>query len=195
MAKDDRTRNWTFIIYPESALTNWRDILDNEHIQWVESPLHDKDLNADGEPKKSHWHILVMFQGNKSFEQVKKLTEKLKATIPQKCASAKGLIRYMAHLDNPEKTKYDSGKIIGHGGVDIAEYLRPTSATRYLLIKEMISYIKENDVNEFEDFVNYAMNERFDDWFQLLCDSSAYIIDKVIKSHRHRWKEGKHLRK
>ncbi|WP_312844784.1 Rep family protein, partial [Staphylococcus epidermidis] len=31
-----RTRNWTFVIYPESVSEGWRDILDNEHIQWVE---------------------------------------------------------------------------------------------------------------------------------------------------------------
>ncbi|MEJ7448104.1 Rep family protein, partial [Staphylococcus epidermidis] len=36
-----RTRNWTFVIYPESVFQNWRDVLDNEYIQWVESPLHD----------------------------------------------------------------------------------------------------------------------------------------------------------
>ena len=44
-----RTRNWTFVIYPESVSEGWRDILDDEHIQWVESPLHDKDTNPNGE--------------------------------------------------------------------------------------------------------------------------------------------------
>ena len=39
--KDERTRNWTFVIYPESAPKNWRDVLDEQHIQWVESPLHE----------------------------------------------------------------------------------------------------------------------------------------------------------
>ncbi|MEJ7395920.1 Rep family protein, partial [Staphylococcus epidermidis] len=28
-----RTRNWTFVIYPESVFQNWRDVLDNEYIQ------------------------------------------------------------------------------------------------------------------------------------------------------------------
>ena len=89
---DERTRNWTFLVYPESAPENWRDILDEEHIQWVESPLHDKDDNANGEQKKPHWHILLLFEGNKSYEQVKELTDKLHATIPQKCASAQALL-------------------------------------------------------------------------------------------------------
>ncbi|MGQ7458465.1 Rep family protein, partial [Streptococcus suis] len=51
-------RDWTFIVYPESAPSNWREILDETHMRWVEFPLHDKDVNADGEIKKPHWHIL-----------------------------------------------------------------------------------------------------------------------------------------
>ncbi|MEJ7331554.1 Rep family protein, partial [Staphylococcus epidermidis] len=65
-----RTRNWTFVIYPESVFQNWRDVLDNEYIQWVESPLHDKDTNPDGEIKKAHKHILVMYDGVKSYNQI-----------------------------------------------------------------------------------------------------------------------------
>lgn len=187
---DERTRNWTFVIYPTEgnppAPPNWRDILDEEHIQWIESPLHDKDKNANGEPKKPHIHILVLYEGKKSFEQIKELTEKLNAPIPQKCASAKGLVRYMAHLDNPEKVQYDRGLIIGHGGADVSEYLKPTSSSRYQLIKEMMDYVREQNIIEMEDLLTYASAERFDDWFPLLCDNSAYIMGAFIKSRRHR---------
>lgn len=188
MIKDDRTRNWTFVAYPESVPQNWRDILDEQHIQWIESPLHDKDLNADGEVKKAHWHILIMFEGNKSFEQIKGLTEQIHATIPQKCASVKGLVRYMVHLDNPEKVQYDRNAIIGHGGVDVAEYLKPTSSSRYQLIGEMMDFVRDNDIIELEDLAYYARTERFDDWFPLLCDNSAYIMGEFIRSRRNRAK-------
>ena len=57
--KDKRfkTRAWTFIVYPDSAPDDWRDILDDLHIPWCESPLHDKDQNPTGEQKKAHWHV------------------------------------------------------------------------------------------------------------------------------------------
>lgn len=187
--KDTRTRNWSCIIYPgESAPDNWRDIIEEEHIEWIESPLHDKDVNADGEPKKAHLHILLMFGGVKTEEQVKEITDKLNCPNPQKVHNAKSLVRYMAHLDNPEKARYSISDIKAHGGVDIAEMLRPSSSERYSLINEMLEYIEDNDIVEFEDIVNIARCSRFDDWFPLLCDNSAYIIDRHIKSKRHRLK-------
>ncbi|WP_217492410.1 Rep family protein, partial [Lysinibacillus xylanilyticus] len=81
--KDERTKTWTFVIYPESAPENWREIIGEEHTPWVESPLHDKDVNADGEVKKPHWHVLMMYNSKKSFNQIKRLTDELNAPIPQ----------------------------------------------------------------------------------------------------------------
>lgn len=191
--KDERTRNWTFVVYPiegnPPAPVNWREILDEEHVQWIESPLHDKDTNADGTPKKAHIHIALMFDGNKSFDQVKEFTDKLNSPIPQKTASNRGLVRYMAHLDNPEKVQYDKGLIIGHGGADVAEYLKPTSSTRYQLIAEMRQWVDETSCFEFFMLFDHAAAERFDDWFPLLCDNSAYIMGEYIKSRRHAMKQ------
>lgn len=185
MPKDERIRNWTFILYPESALDNWRQILDDEHIPWIESPLHDMDVNADGELKKAHWHILLLYGGKKSYEQVQAVTERIKGTIPQKVSSSKGCVRYMAHLDNPEKYQYSKSGIIAHGGIDLAEYLKPTSSSRYSLIGEMIDYVREYRIVEMRDLIDHAREKRFDDWFPLLCDNSAYIMEQYIKSMRN----------
>ncbi|WP_262259664.1 replication protein [Serratia liquefaciens] len=53
-------------------------------------------------------------------------------------------------------------------------------------MKEMISFVKENDIDEIQDLIDYAMENRFDDWFPLLCDNSAFIMNNYIKSIRHR---------
>jgi hypothetical protein len=188
--KDDRARHWVIIVYPESAPIHWRSILDGKHMPWVESPLHDKDINADGEIKKSHYHVLLMFEGKKSFEQIKAFSDRLNAPIPQKVASVKGLVRYMVHMDNPEKHQYDKGKIIGHGGADVAELLKPTSADRYTLIREMREHVTTHVVMEFCDLFDYAAENRFDDWFPLLCDNCAYIMGQYIKSCRNKHLQG-----
>lgn len=184
--KDTRTRNWTIVLYPDSAPSNWRDIIDDMHIEWIESPLHEHDKNANGEDKKAHWHILLMFGGVKSYEQVCELIAPLNCPIPERCHNAKAMVRYMAHLDNPDKHQYSVQDIKPHGGVDINEMMRPNSSERYEYIKEMITYIKSNSIIEFQDLIDYAMAEQSDTWFPLLCDNSAYVIERYIKSQRHR---------
>ncbi|MBO4519291.1 MAG: replication protein [Paludibacteraceae bacterium] len=183
---DNRTRNWSFVLYEDSAPENWREVLDDMHIEWIESPWHDKDVNANGEPKKKHKHILLLFQGKKSYEQIKEITDELQQPIPQRCHNAKALVRYMAHMDNPEKAQYNPSDIVAHGGVDLSDLLRPSNSERYTLIRDMMDYIRSAAVTEFQDLMDYAAAEHFDDWFPLLCDSSAYVIGQYIKSQRHR---------
>lgn len=184
--KNSRGRNWTFVLYPESAKAEWLKYLKELHIQFVVSPLHDRDTDTEGRMKKEHYHILVMYEGNKSYEQIKIITEELNATIPQIAGSVKGLVRYMLHMDDPNKFKYQKEDMIVYGGVDVDELLKKTTTDRYKLIKEMIEFIDEQGIVEFKSLMDYAMKFKFDDWFPLLCDNSAYVIQEYIKSNRYK---------
>ena len=85
-----------------------------------------------------------------------------------------------------EKAQYKIDDIKSYGGVDISELLRPSSSERYSLVREMIEYVKKNDVTEYQDLIDYSMQNRFDDWFPLLCDNCTYVVNQYIKSARHR---------
>lgn len=181
--RGERTRNWNVIVYPESAPENWQEILDQEHIKWLQSPLHDSDLNPTGEKKKAHWHILLIFDSNKTYEQVKEITDKLNTVIPQKCTSVEGSVRYMIHIDNPEKAQYRKEDIVAHGNIDIEKYFEMSLTEKYALIDEMAAFIIQYDVTEFMDLKAYAMAER-PDWNNVL-HSASYEIINLIKSRRH----------
>ena len=186
--KDDRTRNWTFIVYPESAPENWVEILKEEQVPFVISPLHDRDVNADGEVKKPHWHVMLMFSGKKSLKQIQEITEKINSPIPQKVNDVKAMARYFLHMDNPEKYQYRKEDLRIYGGVDVEKYLTSVSEQkneRYDGIREMCRFVDENGIVEFSDLMAYAMDNR-SDWFELLCDNSAYVIGLYIKSRRHK---------
>lgn len=182
----DRTRNWSVIVYPESAPENWRDYLDDLHLEWIESPLHEFDVNPDGEVKKAHWHVLLLFGGVKSYEQVLDIVKPLNCPIPQRCHNAKAQVRYMAHLDNPDKYQYRVSDIRPHGGVDLAELLRPSSSERYTIVADMMQWVRDNRITEYADLVEFAMDEHRDDWFPALCDSCSIVMSTYIKSCRYR---------
>lgn len=177
--KNVKGRDWTFIVYPESAPKAWREILDDTHLRWVESPLHDRDVNPDGEIKKAHWHILLSYDGPVNLVAVKKLTDKLNAPNPQKISSSKGLVRYMAHLDNPEKFQYSVSDIKGHNGADIAAYFELTATNKLAIMKEIVRYIYENGVDNYSDFLMFCIENR-DDWFDVAINSNTIAINKMI---------------
>lgn len=176
---EKRGRNWTLVVYPESAPKNWRGILDDEHISWIESPLHDKDVNPDGEVKKAHWHILLLFEGNKSYKQVLEISKKLNAPIPQRVESARGMVRYMVHLDNPEKYQYNKSDIISHGGADADHFFKMTVTHGQDVLKEITHYILENKVTNFVELVEYAI-ENNDDWFDVIANRNTLFLNKLI---------------
>lgn len=184
-SSDGRTRNWTFIVYPESAPENWREILDETHSPYAVSPLHDKDINADGTPKKPHWHVCFLFEGVKSYEQIAGITASINATIPQRVESARGMLRYMAHMDNPEKAQYDPAQIEQHGGIEIAALMGTEQDAEMDLVSAMLDYIEENDITNLVDLVSYARyNER--EWFRMLMYKSTYFVGQYIKERRVR---------
>lgn len=188
-SKDSRTRNWTFVVYPESAPENWIECLKALCVPFVVSPLHDMDLEKDGSGalKKAHWHVLILFKGKKSYNQVKTITEAINATTPQICHDATGLVRYFAHLDNPDKYQYSTSDIQGFCGADPSEYLKPTSGERHQIINEMMQFVRDNHVIEFQDLCDYARENKFDTWFSCLCDNSTIVMERYVRSQRHRF--------
>lgn len=184
--KDERTRNWTFVVYPESAPNDWAKIVNKLKVPWVRSPLHDKDCNPDGEIKKAHWHVIMFFSNKKSFAQIKEITDSLNAPIPQKVENAKGMVRYLVHLDNPEKYQYDKSDIVSYCGADILKYLTSTGGDKLRAIAEMQEWIDENDCVEFSTLADYARRERFDDWYDIVVNHSTLFLNAYIRSKRYR---------
>lgn len=178
--KNSKGRDWTFIVYPESAPDNWRTILDDTHVRWIESPLHDKDVNPDGEIKKSHWHVLISYDGPVTFKKVSELANKLNSPIPKKVASGRGMVRYFVHLDNPEKYQYKLSDIVGHGGADVAEYFKQSVTEKMVVLEDVENYILDNEITTFSALIRYAKIEH-PEWMDTLRQGSTIYLNALIK--------------
>lgn len=186
--KDKRTRNWAMIVYPDSAPKNWREVIDDLHIPWIASPLHDKDKNPDGSKKKPHWHVILTFENKKAYHQIKEITDKLNSPIPQPCESLRGYVRYLVHTDNPEKYQYARDTIENHGIDDIDKYFENASSQRQIL-KDVVAYIRDNNITRFGDLVYYAMAIGNDDWFDVISKKNSYFLKAVCDSEYQRAKQ------
>lgn len=172
-------RDWAFIVYPESAPENWREILDETHMRWIESPLHDRDFNPDGTPKKPHWHVMLSADGPITLKAVEKIIEPLNVPAPQKVGSGRGMIRYFIHLDNPEKYQYSRDEIVAHGGADVESYFELTKTNKISVMKDIITYIYENEIDNYADFLMICI-QKSDEWFDVAINNNTLAINKMI---------------
>lgn len=187
----DRTLNWSFILYPESAPDDWKDIINDLHIEWCLSPYHDKDVNPDGELKKPHYHILLLFPSVKSFSQVEEITKLLNQPIPQRCQSAKGLIRYFIHKDNPEKYQYNWDDIQCFNGADLDSLCAPTHTERLVILQEILNFCSINKISEYSDLIDWVIQNGKNDWLSVATCYNTFSIISHINSIRYKLEHNK----
>ena len=185
MSKIVKKAHWTAVFYPESLPADWREQLQQRGMPFAVSPLHDKDVNPDGTPKKPHYHIILSYPGPTTYNNVLSLTEQLCQPIPKVLDSVKGMYRYFTHLDNPEKYQYDASGIKHYNGFNPLDYDTPTRSEVLAMKTQIIELIKIEDILEYSELLDYLLEN---DMVQLFdCASSQTILfNRYLTSKRER---------
>lgn len=178
-----KKRNWAFVVYPESLPDDWINLLKLKGAACAISPLHDRDINPTGEPKKPHYHIILNFDGPKTYKSIKELCDEFNGTIPVPLESVVGYYRYLTHRDNPEKAQYNEEEIRLFNGFDPVELMTESEITN--LLKQLVNIIKLNNITEFEDLVDYLLTHDLHDNLVAL-EKHPYFIHLYINSKRHK---------
>lgn len=189
MAKNDvKKRNWAFVVYPESAPADWRERLQKSGLQCAISPLHDQDTNPDGEPKKPHYHVILVYGSPTTYNNVKALTNgQLGQTVPQPLEQVRGYYRYLTHADNPEKAQYSAGDIQLLNGFDIRDYVEMTKSEVMRYKRELLAFVRDNDILEYSDLLDILMDggEVTADLLEV-ASNHTLMLTKYIASRRYK---------
>ena len=177
---ESRYRNFGTVVYPDSAPENWMDIVSDIHVPCFISPLHDQDVNPVGnEPKKPHYHVMFMYEGKKSRNQILEVFSSFGGVGCEVINSIRGYARYLCHLDNPEKHQYNPENVKSFAGAD---YLNICSLAtdKYKAIGDMMDFCNLECIFSFSYLCRYAKEYRYD-WYRILCDSGAFIMKEYLK--------------
>lgn len=179
--KSNRTKVFATIVYPDSAPADWKEIVKDTHIPSFISPLHDKDKDPDGNQKKPHYHVMLIFDGLKNFEtQVKPIFDRFGGVGREEVLSQRGYARYLCHMDNAEKYQYDASEVEELNGACYAVTITlPTDEIG--AVEDMIEFIEDNDIYSFRKLFMWCKDNQ-KDWFRLLASSKTYIIKEYLKS-------------
>lgn len=170
-----KKRNWAFVLYPESAPENWREVLAETGLQCAVSPLHEFDVDPTGELKKAHYHVILCYSGPTSFNVVNQLCNSLNQPIPQPLEQVKGYYRYLTHKDNPEKYQYSEDDIETINGFNILDFADMTRTEVNNIKRKLVNVIREQNFVEYRQFVNYVMTELNEEDFDIAVNNTVFF--------------------
>lgn len=190
--KKVKKRHWAMVAYPESLPVDWLDQLKQTGLKIAISPLHDKDTNPTGEPKKPHYHVIVSYEGPTTYSNVEKLTLRLNQPHPQPLEAVKGYYRYLTHMDNPEKVQYSAADIQLLNGFNIRDYVDMTKTEVTRFIREIQKFVMDNNIMEYSDLMETLLDggETTADWYEV-ASTHTMFFSKYLGSRRYRFERKK----
>lgn len=187
---DNRLRSFATMVYEESAPEDWRSIVSELLVPCFVSPVHDKDVYEKDDPergikagdlKKPHYHLLFMFDGMKSPDQIREMIALFGGVGIEKVRSNRAYARYLCHLDSPNKAQYSVEDVVEYGGADYGRYVA-IKVDKHTAIREILKWCRETGTESYADLLDYAA-ENNDDWFTALCEGSGtMVIREYLKS-------------
>lgn len=174
-----RSKNFMTLAYPESiSKFDLIDFLDSLCISYLVSPIHDLDITDDGLLKKSHWHVVLIFDSLKSVNQVRDLLDS-RLVGCEIVNSLESYARYLTHMDNPDKAQYSQSGVVAHG-VNFSELVN-RKEDRYAAFERIVDYIVDNNITSFAKLLFYA-RKNDPAMFRSLVDNS-YTAREFVKSY------------
>lgn len=189
-ASDDiKSKFWTCVVYPESAPEDWRENLQISGLKAAISPLHDKDVNPTGEPKKPHFHVILCWDGPTTFKNAERFVKtNFNAPIPKELKSVRGMYNYFSHKDNPEKAQYDENLITHVNQFSLAEFVELTRAEVNNAIKSCMKIIRDVGITEFSGLLDFLEDNGLGDEWDV-AKNNVFLFNTYITSKRNAEKQ------
>ena len=181
-------RHFAFIVYPDSAPADWIDQLEKIGLPFVVSPLHDKDINPDKTPKKSHYHVIVSWGNSTTYRSARALCDMFgNCPHPEVLRNPTGHYRYLTHRDNPEKYQYTEQPVTYNGwtppldGMDVER-----------LTMEIWDAVFVNDCKEYSELMMccqlmgpeyFTVASKHTLFFKAICDGYRHNPYRILSRY------------
>jgi hypothetical protein len=178
--KQIKSRYWTCILYPDSMMQNWQDILDNQCISWICSPLHDKDLDTDGKLKKAHYHLIyaIYENGSSEFSLAKKINESIKAFgNPEPVKQKSAMFAYLTHENQKDKYHYSRLDITHSFGIDLTDFEKLSKDEEDKIFDEIENFMDENCIGYYNILLKIVKENNNVEWKRFIRSHPYHFIN------------------
>lgn len=140
-----------------------------------------ESLPKAGDPKKPHWHVMVMFDGKKSGKQMKPIFESFGGVGVEGINDKKSYARYLCHLDEGgQKSLYNTDDVEAFGGADYATEAQ-SKIDRIATLTDVFRYIKNSGIKFFDDLIDEYIECGMTDYLEITLKYS-YVISSYLRS-------------
>lgn len=164
---DKKGRNWYTIVYPESAPVGWIKTLELMQIECFISPLHDKDIDDNGNLKKPHYHVQMRYGGPVDRKRVSRDISFIGGVGCDIIGNRVSYARYLCHLDNPDKCKYSPDDVICLGGADYLKTITKGKESLDRIQSEIEDFIDEHKMYSYYMLSQYCRKNNWE-WYKVL---------------------------
>lgn len=180
------------LLWFDSAPSDWlQRISDLGHPALI-SPRHDKDLLEDGSAKKTHWHILFLFKGRKSYDDCQYIADYISGQSDYEwlyVADRSVMARYLCHLDKyaTVKHRYPISDLVSLNGAPISKLIeRSEDETLEAdeVLNDILEYIRTAHCVYFNKLVNYALENQYNNWIHRLRKDLTPFIKAYMAGYR-----------
>lgn len=180
----NKSKYFCCLLYPDSTTYDVDFVIKSlakEHLSFAVSPIHDRDIDDDGSPKKAHFHLLLAYSSATTLNNIKGWFKA--CGMPESdlhsvrvCASGVGYFRYLTHKDDPDKVQYDDKDIrVFNDCNEIFKKFANTESDKISKLVRIFHIVDELNTISFHTLIQYLMLNQVD-LFKMVASSSALAI-------------------
>lgn len=143
-------------------------------------PIWENVVPKVGDKKKAHVHVVFKFAGVRTGQYLSELMEDFGLEIGrwrwQKVESLDALIRYLVHMDDPDKAQYSPMMIIGCGGIDLSALTQTNTEIRIRTLMTVQKHIEEHKITSYHVLCKWAFATGSTDIVSCVCGRASHFI-------------------
>lgn len=200
MAKIDKARFWTGVLYPENMREDW-EIAIGDIVQYPYAYCkHTQDKDTKSEHRKDHVHLILAFPNTTTYKHAmsvfsllsaegKKALNKVEAVI-----GIRNVYDYLIHdteaCRKQGKELYDKEERITGNNFDIGAYEQLGTAEKNEMFLEMGEAIRVHGFTNYMDFYEFVVDTYEDmNYIEVMrCYSSHF--ERLTRGNYQRWEQG-----
>lgn len=199
MAKIDKARFWTAVLYPENMKDGWEDSVGDILQHPYAYCKHYQDKDSKSEHRKDHIHFIVAFPNTTTYKHAMSVFDLLSAEGKKAlntCEAVIGIRNCYDYLIHDTETCRKQGKelypaearITGNN-FDIGAYEQLGTAEKNEMFLEMGQAIREHGFTNYMDFYEFVVDTYEDmNYIEVMRCYSGHF-ERMTRGNYQRWEQ------